>query len=67
MDPTFNPIDTTTISDYMPLGCYSEGVGGRAVAFQQNQLDGSLMTTELCLQTCKDDGYPFAATEFASQ
>jgi hypothetical protein len=67
MDPTFIPVDTTTISDYVSLGCYSEGINGRALAFQQTQLDPSLMTTELCLQTCKDIGYPLAGTEFASQ
>ncbi|MCJ1322778.1 hypothetical protein MMC15_008128 [Xylographa vitiligo] len=67
MDPTFTPVNNQTITDYVELGCYSEGTNGRAIAFQQNNLLASTMTTEICLQACKDEGYPFAATEFASQ
>ncbi|MCJ1478920.1 hypothetical protein MMC13_007604 [Lambiella insularis] len=66
-DPTFNPVNTSTISDYMPVGCYSEGTNGRAINFQQNNLVASTMTTEICLQACKNEGYPLAATEYASE
>ncbi|MCJ1352419.1 MAG: hypothetical protein MMC33_002403 [Icmadophila ericetorum] len=67
MDPTFNPSDHSTTSDYVSQGCYSEGTNGRALNFEQTQLNASVMTTELCLQTCKDQNYPLAGTEFASQ
>ena len=67
MDPTFAPTDKTTISDYVSMGCYTEGYNGRAVAFQQNQVNSSTLTTEICLQTCKNSNYPLAATEYAGQ
>ncbi|MCJ1417082.1 hypothetical protein MMC32_003421 [Xylographa parallela] len=65
-DTTFTPVNTQTIADYLPLGCYSEGTNGRAISFQQNSVLPLTMTTEICLQACKNEGYPFAATEFAS-
>ena len=51
----------------MSLGCYTDQLSqGRAVYFSQD-IDGSALTTELCLSTCKDQGYPFAATEYSSE
>ncbi|MCJ1255436.1 hypothetical protein MMC24_003252 [Lignoscripta atroalba] len=67
MDPTFPPIDETTIVDYSPLGCYTEGYSGRAVAYRQEQLSTTTLTTETCLQACKDGNYPLAATEYAGE
>ncbi|MCJ1459416.1 hypothetical protein MMC28_009794 [Mycoblastus sanguinarius] len=65
MDPTFPPTDDSTISDYSPEGCYTEGTNGRAVVYRQNQLSSSNLTTELCLETCKSQNYPLAATEYS--
>jgi WSC domain len=65
-DPTFPPVDDTVISDYHYVGCYSEGVGGRALEYQQN-LNTSTITVEECLFACKDGGFAFAGVEFASQ
>ncbi|MCJ1308832.1 hypothetical protein MMC25_002487 [Agyrium rufum] len=65
-DPTFTQSDTTGTTDYMSLGCYSEGYNGRAVAFQQ-VVNASALTTEVCLQTCKSKNYPLAATEYSGE
>jgi hypothetical protein len=65
-DPTFPPVDDTIITDYNSVGCYSEGVGGRALEYQQN-LDTSTITIEACLFACKDNGFAFAGVEFGSQ
>lgn len=67
MDPTFKPVDSTTISDYQSLGCYTEGTSGRAVFYQQHSFDASALTTETCLQVCKSQNFPFAATEFSRE
>lgn len=67
MDPTFKLVDPTTISDYQSLGCYTEGFNGRAVYYPQHAFDASALTTETCLQVCKGQNYPLAATEFARE
>ena len=67
-DPTFLPDDTSTISDYAPLGCWTDdSAQGRALGYPMDDIEGDGMTTELCLQTCKDNGFPFAGTEFGSK
>ncbi|KAE9376663.1 WSC-domain-containing protein [Stipitochalara longipes BDJ] len=65
-DPTFPAVDDSVISDYNYVGCYSEGVGGRALEYQQD-LNTSTITIEECLFACKDAGFAFAGVEFASQ
>ncbi|MCJ1409529.1 hypothetical protein MMC19_003610 [Ptychographa xylographoides] len=65
-DPTFPALDNTTISDYTGAGCYSEGTAGRAIQFQQT-VNKATMTTESCLQQCKNEGYPLAATEYGQE
>jgi hypothetical protein len=48
-DPTFLPVNPSTISDYVSLGCYTEASNNnRALIFQQN-ITSSTMTTEICL------------------
>lgn len=65
-DPTFEPVDNSTISDYVAVGCYTDNsTVGRTLSFQVDIADTASMSTETCLQTCKDGGYPFAGTEFA--
>jgi hypothetical protein len=49
------------------MGCYPEGTNGRALIWQQNQLDPNSMTVEECLFACKDGGYSFAGVEYATQ
>ena len=66
-DPTFKPVDDSVISDYMPLGCYSEGTSGRSLAWRQDQLSSTNLTVEECLFACKDGGYSFAGVEFGSE
>jgi hypothetical protein len=65
-DPTFPPVNDSVITDYNFVGCYSEGVGGRALEYQQN-LNGDTLTVEECLFACKDNGFAFAGVEYASQ
>jgi hypothetical protein len=59
-------VDDTVITDYHYVGCYSEGVGGRALEYQQN-LNTSTITIEECLFACKDNGFAFAGVEYATQ
>lgn len=66
-DTTFPTVDDSTISDYVPMGCYSEGTNGRALIYQQNQLSSTNLTVEECLFACKDGGYSFAGVEYGSQ
>ncbi|KAI9891811.1 MAG: hypothetical protein M1814_002376 [Vezdaea aestivalis] len=66
-DPTFPIVDSTSISDYKPLGCYSEGIGGRSLAFPMNSVFGDGLTNEKCLGACKAAGYPLAGTEFGRE
>jgi hypothetical protein len=64
-DSTYPAVDLSTIgSQYTPKGCYSEGVGYRAVTYRQDQLDFNTLTTEECLSACGHEYYPLAATEF---
>jgi len=65
-DPTFLPDDTSTISDYQSSGCWTDdSPSGRALVYQQNQLDPTTMTVEECLFACKDAGYALAGVEYA--
>ncbi|KAK3505006.1 WSC domain-containing protein [Neurospora crassa] len=67
-DPTFLPDDEVTVADYDHLGCWTDDSEyGRALAYPQDQLEGSTLTTEKCLQACRDGGYPFAGTEFGGE
>ena len=66
-DPTFPPVNPSTISDYRPLGCYTEASdNNRALIFQQN-VSSSALTTEICLSSCKAMGMPYAGTEYSGE
>ena len=66
-DPTFKA-SIATAKDYSTLGCWTEGNGGRALAWNQGQyLDKSKMTTEYCLDGCGSKGYPYAGTEYGQE
>jgi hypothetical protein len=66
-DPTFTPANPSTVSDYRPLGCYTEASdNNRALIFQQN-VSSSALTTEICLSSCKAMGMPYAGTEYSGQ
>lgn len=66
-DPTFPVVDDSTIADYQPLGCYSEGTNGRSLAWRQNQLSTTNLTVDECLFACKDGGYSFAGVEYGQE
>ncbi|KAF4626950.1 hypothetical protein G7Y89_g11206 [Cudoniella acicularis] len=56
-DPTYPVENNSTISDYKPLGCYTDLTStGRTLPWQQSQLNTSTMTVESCLFACKDGG-----------
>ncbi|KAI4113773.1 MAG: hypothetical protein LQ338_008116 [Usnochroma carphineum] len=67
MDPTYPPSDSSSICDYTPEGCYTEGYNGRAVAFRQDQLTSQNLTIEACLGACKSQDFPLAATEYGGE
>ena len=66
-DPTFKPIEDTSIADYKPLGCYSEGPNGRTLNWQETDIDTENLDVDMCLAACRDDGYPFAGVEFGKE
>ncbi|KAF2267440.1 WSC-domain-containing protein [Lojkania enalia] len=68
-DPTFPDADAIAISsDYLSLGCYTEGTSGQSLDYSQwDYLNISAMTTETCLNACGAKGYPFAGLEFGRE
>ncbi|KAK3950414.1 WSC domain-containing protein [Pseudoneurospora amorphoporcata] len=67
-DPTFLPVDEVTVADYDHLGCWTDDSEyGKALAYPQDQLDGSTLTTEKCLEACREGGYPLAGAEFGGE
>ncbi|TGO59046.1 hypothetical protein BOTNAR_0170g00230 [Botryotinia narcissicola] len=67
-DTTFPTVDSTTISDYTPMGCYSDlGPNGRTLAWKQDQIPDADLTIEACLQACKEGGYAFAGVEYSQE
>ncbi|KAF7948550.1 uncharacterized protein EAE97_003961 [Botrytis byssoidea] len=67
-DTTFPTVDSSTISDYTPMGCYSDlGPNGRTLAWKQDQIPDADLTIEACLQACKEGGYAFAGVEYSQE
>jgi hypothetical protein len=66
VDPTYSD-SVADEDDYEPMGCYTEGNGGRALDIPRTDLDANSMTTELCLNACGQDGYPYAGTEWSQE
>jgi hypothetical protein len=66
-DTTFPTVNDSTIADYKPMGCYSEGTNGRSLAWRQDQLSTTNLTVEECLYACKDGGYSFAGVEYGQE
>ncbi|TVY44145.1 WSC domain-containing protein [Lachnellula subtilissima] len=66
-DSTFPNVNKTIITDYQPLGCYTEGSTGRSLAWPQSQISASTMTVETCLAACKQGGYDIAGVEYGQE
>lgn len=67
-DPTFLPISETTIDEYVPLGCWTDDSSeGRTLSYPQDAVNGASLTTSSCLTACRDEGYPFAGTEYSGK
>ncbi|ETS85780.1 hypothetical protein PFICI_03805 [Pestalotiopsis fici W106-1] len=67
-DPTFLPVNETTVDEYVALGCYTDGSSlGKALFYQQKMADTADVTTEACLGACLKGGFPFAGTEYAQE
>ncbi|MCJ1306509.1 hypothetical protein MMC25_000152 [Agyrium rufum] len=64
VDPTFPLVTDGDVSDYQSVGCYSEALSGRALSVTQTQLSYDDMTVDLCLETCRSQGFPLAGVEF---
>ena len=66
-DPTFKH-SSGKAAEYSSLGCWTEGKGDRALAWDQGQyLDKGKMTNELCLNECGSQGFPYAGTEYSGE
>ncbi|PSN61363.1 WSC-domain-containing protein [Corynespora cassiicola Philippines] len=64
-DPTFPDEVIADADDYESLGCWSEGDNGRALGFNlAEEVNGSALTTDMCLNACGAKGYPYAGTEY---
>ncbi|KAH8194080.1 hypothetical protein TruAng_011752 [Truncatella angustata] len=62
-DPTFLPVNETTVEEYVALGCYTDSSTlGKALFYKQELAPGDV-TTETCLASCLAGGFPFAGTE----
>ncbi|CAI6333534.1 unnamed protein product [Periconia digitata] len=54
--------------DYKSLGCWTEGTGGRALGENQaNNVNGSELTTDKCLEACGEQGFAYAGTEWSQE
>ncbi|PVH98283.1 WSC-domain-containing protein [Periconia macrospinosa] len=54
--------------DYVSLGCWTDGNGGRALGFNQaDNVNGSELTTKMCLQACGSRGFGYAGTEYSQE
>ncbi|KAI1340641.1 WSC domain-containing protein [Xylariaceae sp. FL0016] len=68
MDPTFPQIANQSISEYVPVGCWTDdSPDGKALFYRQEDLNSSTMTTEACLASCLAGEFPFAGTEYAGE
>ncbi|KAL0938080.1 copper radical oxidase [Colletotrichum truncatum] len=56
--------DLTSVGKY--YGCYTDNVGSRQLA-RATYADYKQMTQNACIKFCKDNGFPFAGLEFASE
>ncbi|KAL3425584.1 wsc domain-containing protein [Phlyctema vagabunda] len=66
-DPTFPTVDSTAISNYKSLGCYSETSSGRTLAWPQKQIAAADMTVNSCLSACRGGGFDFAGVEYGQE
>lgn len=66
-DPTFVPIEDTSIADYDSVGCYSEGPNGRTLYWRNDDVDESSLDVNECLTACRNEGFPFAGVEFGRE
>ncbi|KAI2642536.1 WSC domain-containing protein [Xylaria nigripes] len=68
MDPTFPPLENQNINEYVPVGCWTDDSNqGKALFYRQDSLDTSTLTTETCLKSCLNGGFPFAGTEYGGE
>ncbi|KAH6653843.1 WSC domain-containing protein [Truncatella angustata] len=66
-DPTFLPVNETTVEEYVALGCYTDSSTlGKALFYKQELAPGDV-TTETCLASCLAGGFPFAGTEYGQE
>ena len=61
-----SPPCTVPFTDFVYSGCYHDGSEPRALLFDTG-LDMQNMTVELCVQSCKANGYRYAGLEYYGQ
>ncbi|KAI9818427.1 MAG: hypothetical protein M1827_000486 [Pycnora praestabilis] len=60
------PAVVTSVGKYLSQGCYTEGIGGRALqAASYTNTTG--MTVESCVAFCTSKGMPYAGVEYAQE
>ncbi|KKA28148.1 hypothetical protein TD95_000965 [Thielaviopsis punctulata] len=68
VDPTFGNFSDVTEADYKASGCWTDNsTEGRALSWRQDNLSTANMTTETCLDACKDGGFPYAGLEYGGE
>ncbi|EWC43779.1 hypothetical protein DRE_07344 [Drechslerella stenobrocha 248] len=66
VDPTYPVLSAAELATagtgYDALGCFSE-ISGRTLTDDQPDINGALMTVEVCLNRCGQQGYAYAGVE----
>ncbi|TQV94241.1 WSCdomain-containing protein [Cordyceps javanica] len=53
--------------DWESMGCYTEGIGGRALESQVFSIPTENMTAQLCMNACEDRGFALSGVEYAGE
>ncbi|XWW94773.1 hypothetical protein V2A60_002721 [Cordyceps javanica] len=53
--------------DWESMGCYTEGIGGRALESQVFSIPTENMTAQLCMNACEDQGFALSGVEYAGE
>ena len=63
--PTGGPVNLASVGAYLYYGCYTDNVGGRALAALENPETGAGNTIEVCANAC--NGYHYMGVEYGTE
>lgn len=66
-DKITGPSETPAVGNWLSMGCYSEGNGGRTLTYGLPGVPGAQMTIAKCTSGCEAAGYPLAGAEFGGE